>query len=198
MTDDRPGLPEDQLDALIREGQEIWEGFRLQNGEAFSLFIPCDHRGAHEALAGLRDRATTFLELGSATGVVTIMADLLGFEAYGIEIESWLVDASTELAEQFGSSATFAEGTFVPLEYQDEVDNLSADSFTPTHGACGYEELGMDLRDFDVVFCFPWPGDELWLRELVRRHARPDTLLLTYDDREGFVLAEDLDAEPGQ
>ena len=57
---------------------------------------------------------------------------------------------------------------------------------TPTGGACGYDELGLELVDFDLVYAFPWPGEEDWLRELVKRHARPGALLLTCDGGEGF------------
>ena len=118
------------------------------------------------------------------------MADLLGFEAYGIEIEPWLVDRSIELADQFGSAAIFAEGTFVPLAYQDEIEHLSGDYLTPTNGSYAFDELGLELSDFDLVFAYPWPGDEDWLGELIRRHARADTILLTYDASEGFQVSQ--------
>ena len=42
-------------------------------------------------LRALAGRAVSFLEWGSGTGVITIMADMLGFEAYGIEINPALV-----------------------------------------------------------------------------------------------------------
>ena len=178
------------LDRLVRIGAAAWEEFRSHTRDRHQLFIPCDHRGAQEALRQLRSRALTFVELGSGAGVVTIMADLLGFEAYGIEIEPWLVNRSIELAEQFGSAATFAEGTFVPPAYQDEIEHLSGDYFTPTDGSYAFDELGLALSDFDLVFAYQWPGEEDWLRELVRRHARANAILLTYDVREGFQVTE--------
>ncbi|MCP3914696.1 MAG: hypothetical protein GY711_03950 [bacterium] len=116
------------------------------------------------------------------------MADLLGFEAYGIEIEPLLVERSIVLGEQFGSGAAFVEGTYTVPEYQDETELLSGDFLTPTDGACAYEELGLELTDFDLIFAYPWPGDEEWLLELVRRHARADAILLTYDVCEGFQV----------
>ena len=160
-----PSIPPATLDRLIREGEEAWEEFRARAKDRYHLFIPCDHRGAYEALRELRPRATTFLECGSAAGVVTIMADLLGFEAYGIEIEPWLVNRSIQLAEELGSGAVFAEGTFVPTAYQDEIEHLSGDFLTPTNGACAFDELDLELSDFDLVFAYPWPGDEVgWRR----------------------------------
>lgn len=178
------------LDRLIREGCVAQDAFRSFAKDRHHLFIPCDHHGAYETLRELRSRALTFVEFGSGAGVVTVMADLLGFEAYGIEIEPWLVNRSSEIAEQFGSSAIFAEGTFVPPAYQDEIELLSGDFLTPTNGAYAFDELGLELSDFDLVFAYPWPGDEDWLVELMRRHARDDALLLTYDVCDGFQVTE--------
>jgi len=181
-----PSVPEAMLERLIREGMDAWEEFRGHAQDRHDIFIPCDHRGAYRELRELRSRALTFLELGSCAGIVTIMADLLGFEAYGIEIEPWLVDRSVENAARFGSGAVFAEGTFVPPDYQDEVEHLSGDFLTPTDGADAFEELGLVLSDFDLVFAYVWPDEGDWMEELIQRHARADAILLTYDAREGF------------
>jgi hypothetical protein len=185
---DLPSIPMSTLDSLIQEGTTAWDEFRESEKDRYHLFIPCDHMGAYEALRELRPRASTFVELGSAAGIVTIMADLLGFEAHGIEMEPALVQRSTEIAVQFGSGAVFAEGTFVPPDYQDETEHLSGDFLTPTDGAYAFEELGFGFSDCDLFFAYPWPGDEVWLGELIRRHARPDAILLTYDVCEGFQV----------
>lgn len=185
-----PSIPDATLQRLLQEGDEAWGEFRALAKERHHLFIPCDHRESYETLRKLRARAATFLEFGSAAGIVTIVADLLGFEAYGIEIEPWLVNRSEEIAERFGSGAVFAEGTFVPDAFQDEVELLSGDFLTPTNGACALDELDLELSDFDLIFAYPWPGEEDWLGELMRRHARSGSLLLTYDVAEGFRVRE--------
>lgn len=192
---DSPSIRPVTLDRLIREGADAWEEYRAHAKDRHQLFIPCDHHGAHEALGDLRSRALTFVELGSGAGIVTIMADLLGFEAYGIEIDPWLVDRSIGLAEQFDSAAIFTEGTFVPPSYQDEIEHLSGDYLTPTNGSYAFDELGLYLSDFDLVFAYQWPGDEDWLSELIRRHARANAILLTYDACEGFQVTETPGAE---
>lgn len=178
------------LSDLIREGDELWSAFREEASDRYHLFIPSDQAGAYLALRQLRNRATSFLELGSASGVITIMADLLGFEAFGIETEPWLVERSCELAARFDSGAVFAEGTFVPAEFEEQTSLLLSDHWTPTSGAPAYEELGLELDEFDLIYAYPWPGEEDWLREIVRRCGRPDSLLLTYDVSEGFRLFE--------
>lgn len=180
----------DVLESLFRLGDEAREEFRGVVKHRHHLFIPCDYSDAYEALRGLVGRAHSFVELGSGSGVVTILADLLGLEACGIEAEPWLVERSRQIAEEFDSGAVFAEGTFVPLEYEEEIINLSDESLTPMIGADGFEELGIELSEFDLVFAYPWPGDEEWLFELIRRYARNDVLLLTYGNRDGFHVLE--------
>ena len=64
----------------------------------------------------------SFVELGSGAGVVTILADLLGFDAYGIELDPWLVDAAARLAASVGSGAEFVAGSFVPPGLRETVD----------------------------------------------------------------------------
>lgn len=186
---EQPDLDPARLDDLLRRGEAIWREFEDRQGTRHHLFVPCDQRLAVEPLRRLRRDATTFLEFGSAAGVVTILADRLGFEAYGIEIEPWLVRQATDLAQRLRSGATFVEGSFVPREYQEDVTLLAPDRLTPTGGADAYDEIGMTLRDFDVVFAYPWPGEEDWLFELMRRHARPRARLLTYDATDGFRSA---------
>lgn len=179
---------EQALDHLLRRGTELWRDFLAGRGSLFHGFIPADHRGAHEVLARERDRAHSFLELGSGIGVITILADRLGFDAYGIEIEPELFETSRELNEEVGAGATFALGSFVPEHFRDEVSLLDADFHTPTEGADGYEELGMDLGSFDLVYAYPWPGQEEWMEELVRREAGPHTRFMTYSVSEGFEV----------
>lgn len=185
-----PSIPEDTLAQLFEAGQDVWDEFRAHASERFHRFIPCDGPGAYEALRRLRGRASTFIELGSAAGVVTILADLLGFDAYAIEIEPLLVERSIELARQFDSSATFVEGSFVPPDYQDEVEHLSPHFVTLTAGARAYEELGLELDDFDLVYVYPWPDEQDWLDELMRRYRREGALLLTYDACEGYRVSQ--------
>ncbi|MCR9246403.1 MAG: hypothetical protein NXI31_15325 [bacterium] len=180
-----PSIDPRTLDRLLQRGKALWDQFETVAGGRHHLFVPCDQRAVYEAMRELVEPASNFLELGSAAGIVTIVADLLGLEAYGIEIEPWLIPRSNDLAADFDSEATFVEGSFVPFDYRDEITNLASDRITPTEGADGYDEIGLQLDDFDLVFAYPWPGEEDWLYELMRRHARPDAVLLTYDAQDG-------------
>jgi len=179
-----------RIDALLREGAEAWRDYCQRRSGEFHRVIPADHALAVEVLRRESARANTFLELGSATGVITILADMLGMEAHGIEIEPDLVDFAEDLAETHDSGAEFTLGSFVPEEYRDEVELLESDYLTPTEGADAYGEMGLEIADFDLVYAYPWPGEEDWLIEMVRRFGGPRTRLLIYTVRDGFEVVE--------
>lgn len=178
-----------ELEQLMRLGDEAWQRFVDQCAGAFQYLIPADYRLSIAPLQECRPRSRSFVELGSGVGVITILADLLGYDAYGIEIEGKLVNEAATIADRFGSNATFVEGSFVPPAYRDDIEHLSADFLTITEGADAYDELGMQLEDFDLVYSYPWPGEEDWLDELLRRHA-PQATLMQYSVSDGFTLTE--------
>jgi SAM-dependent methyltransferase len=178
------------LHALCRRGDELFARFRAERGDEFSSFVPADHAGACAMLRELRPRADSFLELGSGAGVVTIAADLLGYDAYGIEIEPRLCDYARDLADEFGSDARFAVGSFLPDDFDAAAVLADADFHVTLDGTPAYDELGVGLADFDLVYAFPWPGEEELFVRLVREHGRRGTLLLTYDASEGFTVHE--------
>jgi hypothetical protein len=83
-----------------------------------SAFVPCNFGGAYGILQHLAAQAaaagTLFCEWGSGFGVVTCLAALLEFGAYGIEVDSTLVRASRRSAAEFGLPFEFAQGSFIP------------------------------------------------------------------------------------
>lgn len=171
-----------RLDALIDEGQRVWRQFDAEvRSQEWHPFMPADYRAMVDALIPLRQAGARFLEWGSATGVITIAADMLGFEACGIEIDGQLVEISRRLAAQFDSNARFATGSFLPDDYEwrNEDGDPRLGTLSGTAPA-GYAELGLDLDDFDLVFGYPWSGEEPIMRDLMKQrgaaHAR---LMLT-------------------
>ena len=85
------------------------------------------------------------------------LATMLKFRGYGIEIDRDLVDASQQLAHDFGLPVKFVHGSFIPSgegacdNYATEFSALVSDTDN------AYSELGLDLGDFDVFFAYPWP-----------------------------------------
>ncbi|MCA8943169.1 MAG: hypothetical protein KDB80_11470, partial [Planctomycetes bacterium] len=122
----------------------------------------------------------------SGAGVVTILADLLGFDAYGIELDPWLVDAAARLAASVGSGAEFVAGSFVPPGLRETVEHQPADTLLETEGVDAWAELGMRLGDFDVVYDYHWPDQADFHGELLARGVRPGATVLRYSHDEGF------------
>ena len=118
-----------RLKELCHEGWEIWNQFDAQvRSESFHPFIAAEYELVLDALIPLREPGRRFLEWGSATGVITIMADLLGFEAYGIELDSALVEEARGLAAAWDSGAR-TKGT--------RSTSLGRRRWTPWPGARG-------------------------------------------------------------
>ena len=42
-----------------------------------------------------------------------------------------------------------------------------------------YDELDMELRDFDLIYAYPWPDERSLYHNIVREFGRGDTLLLS-------------------
>lgn len=165
--------------ALCAEGQEIFEKFDVEVRDlGFHPFVAAEYDGVLTALLRHRAPGLKFLEWGSASGVITIMADMLGFEACGIELDDSLVKVSRALASRFDSGARFAAGSFVPAGYTWRPVGGDGRSATIGDGASGYRELGLSLDDFDVVFGYPWGGEEPMMLDLMKKYGRADALLL--------------------
>lgn len=169
----------DRLAKLCVEGKAIAERFDVDvRRHGFHPFLPADYVSVLACLEGLEPRSGRFLEAGSATGIIAILADLLGYEAYGIELDPSLVETARVLADRYGSRAKFAAGSYLPTGYEWVSEAGDARMGTIGVGRPGYDELGLELADFDVVCAFPWPGEEPLLLDLMARHGAPDARLL--------------------
>lgn len=97
-------------------------------------FVPSDYETVWSVLSDVRSRfptepAPVFCEWGSGLGVVTGMAEILGFRASGIEIDATLAEQSRELLKSHGLTSTIFTGSYL----------------TMPHSA-------------DVIFVYCWPG----------------------------------------
>src|SRR6185369_13297968 len=171
-----------RLDALCADGWEIWQRFDdTFRRRHFHPFVPADYDTARNLLSSLRVPGRRFLEWGSATGIITIMADMMGFDAYGIEIDASLVATASETANRHRSAARFVVGSFLPAGYRFRTRDGDGRTGTIADGPSGYVELGRPLEDFDVVFGYPWNGEEAVMLDVMQQYGRSDALLLLYD-----------------
>ncbi len=171
---------------LWAEADAIWEA--NGNAPAYALYVSADYMAIFEKLCELRGRVETILEWGSGLGVVTIMANRLGFDAYGIEAEADLVKLAEGLATKYSATPRFAIGSFIPAEFEEDFGAGEEFGRTLTNLVPAYEELDMELRDFDLVYAFPWPDEHGIYRSIMKRHANRNALYMRYDAREGLSL----------
>lgn len=141
---------------------------QVRNVECFD-FVPSDYRAVWKSLAKVRTRYSelsrpTFCEWGSGLGVVTGLAELLGFIATGIEIDEPLAESSRQLLSHHQLEAKILTGSYFDLP-------VSA----------------------DVVFVYCWPGRMPDTRArfveigtsgslLMMCHGASDIRCQTYDD----------------
>jgi hypothetical protein len=155
-----------------------------RNAAGWVGFVPSDFVMVDACLEWIVDSGVAsgnrFCEWGSGYGVVTMLAGLREFNAFGIEVDAELVDEARRLADDFGIPAEFAHGSMIPdgqhrlLKFLDDFAHVETDS------ASGYDELELAPDDFDLIFTFPWPGEETFAEKLFDRCAADGALLLTY------------------
>lgn len=176
-----------RLAELCSAGWDIFERFDTEvRDKRFHPFVAAEYEKVLAALIERRGTGLRFLEWGSASGVITIMADLLGYEAYGIELDDSLVETSRDLAARFDSNARFVKGSFVPAGFA--IGPNDGENAWVGHGPSGYLELGFALDDFDMVFGFPWPGGKATMLDLMRRYGGTDATLLLFDVEAGVQV----------
>ncbi len=105
----------------------IDEGLRRSKTIDCFDFVPSDYQVVYSVLDAMpRGR---FCEWGSGIGIVTGLADILGFGAYGIEINEQMATASRKLLADFGLSAVIETGDYFEISH-----------------------------DADIYFTYCWPG----------------------------------------
>jgi len=156
--------------------------------------VSADYEAVYESLAQLRSRAVTLLEWGSGLGVVTIIASRMGYEAYGIEAEPLLVEYAEDFSQAYGAEARFAQGSFVPDDFEWNPSGGDEAIRTMIDAPSAYDDLELELQDFDLVYAYPWPDERTFYHNIMRHCGRNNAMLLSYDAREGMELVRFNDA----
>lgn len=175
------GIPRTVRDFLAEADRRVC---RFQMSTRVPAFVPSDYPGAYAVLrelaGGTLTRGTRFCEWGSGHGVVACLAAMLDYEACGIEVAGELVTAARELADDFDLPVEFTRGSFVPRDAETRVASAGEYAWLTTDGDDAYEDLGLDPDDFDVIFAYPWPDEEVVTADLFERAAGVGALLVTY------------------
>jgi hypothetical protein len=187
MLNEIPPELEARLEALQEEGRAIFDRFeRDVRSIEFHPFKPANYAHVVDRLLPFAGEGKRFLEWGSATGVIAIAADLLGFDAYGIEIDAALVEVARDLARRHGSSARFAAGSLLPEGYEWRSPSGDPRLGTIEEGESGYARLGLELTDFDLVYGYPWTGEDGMMQDIMQRRGRDGARLLLNRGADGI------------
>lgn len=165
-------------------------------------FVPSDFAAVYGALRHVARlhlaTGTLFCEWGSGAGAVACLAAMVGFDAYGIEFEADLVELARQLAAAHGVSAQFHQGNLVPHGGQRIAEQLEDFEWLAVGGADPYEQMELEIDDFDVIFAYPWPGEQRVIERLFERFAADGALLITYNGEEGTHLFRKRSAKGGK
>jgi hypothetical protein len=178
--------------SLLVDAKRQIEALENESRVAIPAFVPSDFELVYRGLVSIKSAnlatGRRFMEWGSGLGVVTCLAALVGFEAVGIEIEPKLVRMADRLAHKHGIAAHFVCGNFVPPGAEAHYESFGDITWLAGGGPDGYEQLALDPDDFDVVFAYPWPGEEQVIFDLFNSSAAVGALLLTYHGQDGLRL----------
>jgi SAM-dependent methyltransferase len=177
---------------LLSDAQERLQQYDAKFQASIPAFVPSDFEQVYHALdwivsahlaAGRR-----FLEWGSGIGVVACLAAELGFDAIGIEIEPVLVEIAESLAADHDVDVEFACGSYVPNGAEPFVDTAGEVTWLRTDRPDSYADLDLEPEDFDLIYAYPWPGEEQVIFDLFENCAAVGSLLLTYHSQDGLRL----------
>ncbi|MGJ8696186.1 MAG: hypothetical protein ACSHYF_07700 [Verrucomicrobiaceae bacterium] len=157
----------------------------------YPRYLPSNPTKIHSAIVALQEsnwlRGNTFCEWGSGFGIATCMASLLGFEAYGIELEQGLADLATQLAYDLDIPVEFLCTSYLPEGYEECEGIGGKDLLLPQATISGGGTIdvtpiydGLDPDEVDLFFVYPWPGEEEFMMDLFQAVAGEDSILLIY------------------
>jgi len=190
------GMPEDMAALLAEADRRCDQFFEAGLGRQFHRYLPSDSALVYAAMANLKSsgrlRGDVFCEWGCGFGVATCIASLLGFQAYGIEIESELVDRATRLASDLGIPVEILNISYFPEGYE-QCDGIGGEDLLVPEATTFFGETpgypasydGLDLDEIGLFFVYPWPGQEQLMMNLFTVLASEGAVLLMYlADRE--------------
>jgi predicted O-methyltransferase YrrM len=177
---------------LLADARKRLDEFDAEFQAAIPAFVPSDFDEVYHALAWIQSShlatGRRFLEWGSGIGVVACLASQLGYDAIGIEIEPALVAIAEALASRHGIVVELACGSYVPSGAEPFVDTAGEVTWLRTDGPDSYADLELEPEDFDLIFAYPWPGEEQVIFNLFQNCAAVGALLLTYHSQDGLRL----------
>jgi len=187
------GAPPARVAEFMREANQRIDAFyEARWKKPIVAFVPSDLEATWRMLDALFKSKTapgrSFVEWGSGFAAVAGVASLAGFRACGIEIERPLVDEARKLMRDSRLEVEIVHGNFVPAD-AGEIGDCNVDfTWLAEGGPDGHDALGLDPRDFDVVFAYPWPGEEKVIHRIFEAYGETGALLVTFHGKDGLQV----------
>ena len=186
-------LPE-RASALIEEADRRLDHlFETNRNRRVPRFLPSDPILLHAALDYLTREGIppgrVFCEWGSGFGVGACLASLLGYQAYGLEIEADLVALAKELASDMGIEVQNLCTSYFPEGYGSYPAQGGAELMVPEPASRwegaefaipAYEGMDHDVDEIDLFYVYPWPGEQEMMHQLFDAVAAEDAVLIAY------------------
>lgn len=179
-------MPDHAAASLIEDAQDRIERFirARQSSEPIPSFVACDFVMVDRALREIVDHrlapGPVFCEWGAGFAVAAGLAALHGLASHAIEIHRDLVDQAERLLRDHSLEVELAQGSLVPDGGDEIVDEMASQDWLKTNEHPAYDELGIEASDIDLIFAYPWPGEEGLIESLFDAFAAEGALLLTY------------------
>ena len=191
MVIDLTELPADALAVLV---EAVEKREQKLPGDDHGGYVGSNLIAANRALSRIQAeglaRGPVFCEWGSGLGGVCGVAALNGFLPHGIEIQGKLVTSARSLAEDLNLPMTFAEGTFLRPGDESSISGMTHTGLA--YDCSAWDQLNLLPDECDLVFAYPWPGEEASFDDLFARHASPGALFLTFHGEDHLLLQRKL------
>jgi hypothetical protein len=184
----------DQAARLIETCSRGWERFFADHDNHHaSGFVPSVPERVFAALAEVTHQNLppnrVLCEWGSGFGTATCIAALLGYEAYGIEIEEELVRRSRAIARRLRIPVEVLYTSMFPEGYDaySGVDGAALLRPAPCRNPgdadrhpLRYEGMAIDIAEIGLFFAYPWPEERELIQELFDAVAAAEAILIAY------------------
>jgi hypothetical protein len=124
-----------------------------------------------------------FCDWGSGIGLISGLAALNGFEAYGVEVEAAFVAEADALCSSFSLTASFVRGSFVPSDISGcfgVLGTYGATDWSITRELDVYDALGRNCAAMDLIYAYPWPREVHLYERLFDLTAKKGAVLWLY------------------
>ena len=182
--DDAAEIPAETEQILLDADQVLQTYWDQWTRKPIEQYVACDFRDVWRALAKLTEsklaKGNTFCEWGCGFGIVTGLASQLGWEAIGIEAESFLVEQAKRFLVRNRLKGEILHGNFLPRGSERLAGSQSnhASLFHQVENA--YEQHDLQFDDYALVFAYPWPGEHHFLQEVFKHYAGEGALMLMF------------------